>query len=141
VRLFYEVEGGPPIPLPGGGAALVAFMSFAVARGFGAQHAFIALADRLHEAHGLRLGPLTTFYEARPEDAEDEEKLALAWQPAAPLIDSLSALCGLLERDDQAAMLARRAGAETLGRDAGCMAAALVPARAAGRRVRLSYEL
>src|SRR5690606_38334283 len=64
VRLTMEIEGEQaPATLPGDGRDLVAFMSFAVVRGFGAQHPLIALADRLHANHGVRLGPLTTFYD------------------------------------------------------------------------------
>jgi hypothetical protein len=101
VQLFLEIEGGPgSVTLPGGGAALVAFMSFAVSRGFGATHPLIALADRLHDAHHVRLGPLTTFYDAAAEDAEDREKLELAWQPAGPPRESLDALIAAVEGDD-----------------------------------------
>ena len=52
MQLWLEVEGIPArFELPGGGSALVAFMSFAVSRGFGATHPLIALADRaLYEA-------------------------------------------------------------------------------------------
>jgi len=137
-----EVEGeGAAADLPGDGAALVALMSFAVVRGFGAQHPLIALADRLHETHRVRLGPLTTFYDAHVEDAEDLQKLELAWQDAAELRDSLGGLVDVLETDDTARALLRRADAEDLPRQA---AALLEPVRQAaedGKRVRLVYAL
>ena len=90
VQLWLEVEGDPGrFELPGGGSELIAFMSFAVSRGFGATHPLIALADRLHDEHKVRMGPLTTFYEAEAEDAEDREKLELALQDPAPLAAEL----------------------------------------------------
>ena len=77
VQLWLDIEGRPGrFELPGGGSALVAFMSFAVSRGFGATHPLIALADRLHDEHRVRLGALTTFYEAEPEDSEDRENIS-----------------------------------------------------------------
>ncbi len=72
VQLWLDIEDtASRLELPDGGQALVAFMSFAVSRGFGATHPLIALADRLHDEHRVRLGALTTFYEAEPEDSED----------------------------------------------------------------------
>lgn len=127
--------------LPGDGASLVAFMSFAVSRGFGATHPLIALADRLHDTHRVPLGPLTTFYEATPEDAEDRAKLDLAWQPAADLRGAVERLGEALATDGQCTALLRRAGAESLPGEAAAMLPALRRAEAAGARVRLSYTL
>jgi ATP phosphoribosyltransferase regulatory subunit HisZ len=127
--------------LPGGGEALVAFMSFAVSQGFGATHPLIALADRLTETHRLRLGPLTTFYEAEIEDSEDAEKLELAWQEPTPLRDLLERLAALLESDEQCAALVRRANAEGLRGDALALLSTLTAAARSGARVRLSYAL
>lgn len=127
--------------LPGDGASLVAFMSFAVSRGFGATHPFIALADRLHDVYHVPLGPLTTFYEATPEDAEDREKLDLAWQPASDLREAVERLGEALATDGQCAALLRRAGAESLPDEAAAMLPALRRAETAGARVRLSYTL
>lgn len=139
MRLIVEIEGQAPEPI-GGEGALIAFMSFAVMRGFGAQHPLIALADRLHSEHRLRLGPLTTFYEATPEDAEDRQKLELAWQDAEALRDSLEAMLGALATDELARTYLRRAGAETLVAET--EAAAFLARQAAneGRRVRLLFE-
>jgi hypothetical protein len=141
VRLDVRVEGQERvIPLPGEGRELVAFMSFAVSRGFGATHPMIALADRLHDDHGVRLGPLTSFYDGTVEDAEDAEKLELAWQPAAPLSETLAEVVRVLDEDAIAASLARRAEAPAL-RD---QAYALLDAIARlpeSTRVRLEYRL
>ena len=142
MRLFLEADDASPcFEPPGGGHDLVSFMSFAVSRGFGAQHPLIALADRLHESLGLRLGPLTTFYEASPEDAEDREKLALAWQDAAPVAASLRGLIAALAADADCAALLRRSGATALATQAEALLPALDHAAAAGLRVRLSYAL
>lgn len=142
MRLWLEVEGEPGnVGLPDEGADLVGFLSFAVSRGFGATHPLIALADRLHDEHRVRMGPLTTFYEAEAEDQEDVEKLEMAWQEPAPLREELLKLAVAIAGDPMAETLVRRANAGGLAEQAGALAAALEPAVAAGRRVRMVYEL
>jgi hypothetical protein len=137
-----QIDGDPdPVTLPGDGRDLVAFMSFASMRGFGAQHALIALADRLHGDHGVRMGPLTTFYDATIEDIEDAEKIEHAWQPAGPLRAAMEAVATALRTDAQTATLARRGGADGIGVQAEALLAPLDRAAAANRRVRLVYEL
>ena len=141
MHLEVEIEGQAAVPrLPGGGANLVAFMSFAAVRGFGARHPLIALSERV-AALGVRLGPLTTFYERTAEDAIDQANLERAWQAAAPLAASLAALGQALATDERAAALARRAEAGELAGEAAVVLAAIAPAAAAGGRVRLTYEL
>ncbi len=141
MRLTVEIEDGEGEgALPEGGAHLVAFMSFAAVRGFGARHPLIALAERAAEL-GVRLGPLTTFYERRAEDAEDEANLERAWQAAVPLAASLEALGGALRNDGRAASLARRAGAASLAAQAEALRGLAERAASEGRRVRLTYEL
>ena len=141
MRLTVEVEGeGGAVALPGEGAALVAFMSFAAVRGFGARHPLIALAERAADL-GVRLGPLTTFYERHPDDAEDEANLERAWQDAAPLAESLAALGEALARDERAATFVRRAEAETLAAEAEALRAIAERAGRANRRIRLTYDL
>ncbi len=142
VRLVMQIEGEPePVNPPGDGRDLVAFMSFAAMRGFGAQHALIALADRLQAERGVRLGPLTTFYDATVEDIEDAEKIEQAWQPAGPLRAGLGKVAEAMDADVQAQALARRGGAEGIGDQARALLPSLDGAAAAGRRVRLVYEL
>ena len=137
-----EVEGGEDrLEAPNGGAQLIAFMSFAVMRGFGATHPLIALADRLHDVHRVKLGPLTTFYEAEAEDAEDREKLEMAWQEAGALVTSIEKLEEVISGDQQSLALLKRAGAESLVEEAAGLLPALKGAEAAGRRVRLVYAL
>ena len=100
VQLWLQIEGSPQrMDLPGGGSALIAFMSFAVSRGFGATHPLIALADRLHDEHKVRMGPLTTFYELEAEDAEDRKKLELAYQSPAELATELTKVATAIESD------------------------------------------
>lgn len=118
---------------------MVAFLSFAVMSGLGAQHPLLALADRLRRPHRVPLGPLTTFYDATVEDAEDAEKLALAWQPAKELGRSLGMMIAVLESDEQARALLRRAEVEQLRSDAEALLA--LCAGAGERRLRLSYVL
>jgi hypothetical protein len=137
-----QIDGEPnPVTLPGDGRDLLALLSFAAMRGFGAQHALIALADRLHADHGVKLGPLTTFYDATVEDMEDAEKIERAWQPAGPLHAALDQVAKALDSDQQARTLARRGGADSIGGQARALLAPLERAAAAGQRVRLVYEL
>ena len=126
--------------LPGDGAALVAFMSFAEARGFGARHPLVALAERA-AALGVRLSPLAAFCERGAVDAEDEALLERVWQDAAPLAASLAALAGALRADELARTLLRRAGADALPAEADALRALAERAASANRRVRLTYEL
>jgi len=142
MRLQLDIEGSAErVDLPGDGAELVALMSFAVSRGFGATHPLIALADRVYSQHGVRWGPLTTFYEAEAEDSEDREKLEMAWQHAAPLKAELVKLADAIEKDEQALTLARRGMAGAVPEQARALAEALSPAIAGGLRVRLVYDL
>ena len=142
MQLWLEVEGNPSRQdLPGGGAALIAFMSFAVTRGFGATHPLIALADRLHDTHRVRMGPLTTFYEAEAEDAEDREKLDMAWQGPELLRDELLKLVSAFDSDPMCDTFARRASAETLPAEAAALASALEAPAASNTRVRLVFAL
>lgn len=144
MRLMLEVEGDSEpsaVGLPGDGAALVAFMSFAVVRGFGAMHPLAVLADRLAEHHGVTLGPLTMFYERTPEDREDLEKLEMAWQDPVPLRDALDALCAALAQDAEARAYLERAGALELATQASALRGHVDAAAAASRRVRLVYDL
>ncbi|MXY36028.1 MAG: hypothetical protein F4052_07980 [Dehalococcoidia bacterium] len=141
MRLTVEVEGeGDAGALPGEGSALVAFMSFAAVRGFGARHPLIALSERVADL-GVRLGPLTTFYERGPEDSEDEANLERAWQDAGPLAGSLEALVAALAGDERAGAFVRRAGAESLAEEAAALRDIVEGAGRANRRVRLTYEL
>ena len=141
MRLAVEIEGeGEADALPDDGAALVAFMSFAEVRGFGARHPLIALAERA-AALGVRLAPLAAFYEREAADAEDEAMLERAWQEAAPLAPTLAALGEALRADDLARTLLRRADADTLPAEADALRAIAERAARANRRLRLTYEL
>ena len=142
VRLWLDIEGSPSRrELPGDGSQLIAFMSFAVSRGFGATHPLIALADRLYSEHNVRMGPLTTFYEAEAEDSEDREKLEMAWQEAAPLRDELRKLAAAIQSDPLCQTFARRGEAEQLGEQALALVEVLETPAANGSRVRLVYAL
>lgn len=141
MQLRLEIEGEEPVTPLEDGSGLVALMSFALSRGFGAQHPLIALADRLHDQHHVPLGPLTTFYEAGPEDAEDAEKLEHAWQPASDLRASLAAVTCAIRGDEQSQALVRRAGVGDIAAEARSLLPALDAATAAGRRARLVYSL
>lgn len=139
MELIVEVEGGEAASLPGGGADLVAFMSFCVMRGFGAQHPLLALAERA-EAMGVAMGPLTLFYAADVEDSEDREKAGLAWQEAGPLAAAVGGLLGMLAVDEPAVAFVRRAAAGGLGDDLLLLQAIARRAESEGVRLRLLYR-
>lgn len=142
VQLWLEIEGEPGrLELPGQGSQLIAFMSFAVSRGFGAQHPLIALADRLYEQYRVRMGPLTTFYEAEAEDAEDMEKLDLAWQDAPPLREELLKMGEAIPGDELCVTFLRRANSPGLVAEAEALAGLLERPATEGKRVRLVYAL
>ncbi len=143
MKLIVEVEGeGAFGSLPGEGADLVALMSFAVMRGFGAQHPYMDIVDRLHLDHDVRLGPLTTFYEGAVEDEEDAAKLEMAWQDAARLGASLEAMVRGLEAGDATLdTLVEQVYGEGLREQAAAVLAIARDAESKGLRVRLSYAL
>lgn len=141
MRLTLEVDGAEPVSdIPGEGAELVAIMSFAVVRGFGATHPLAVLADRLH-ALKVPLGPITTFYEREPEDAEDREKLERAWQDPAELALSLRAIARAMRDDEQAATLAHRGNVTAAAEEIDALLPHIDAAAAASHRVRLVYDL
>jgi hypothetical protein len=142
MQLYVEIEGETEPPGdPVGGPGLVGFVSFAAMRGFGAQHPMLDLADHLYEKHRVRLGPLTTFYEGHVEDAEDEEKLNMTWQPAAELQESVDQAIEALDSAGECRDLLQRAQAESLPADLRALREHIQKAAAAGKRVRLSYAL
>lgn|GEM_PF-937411 len=145
VRLRVEIadeDGVRELPeLPGGGAAFVAFLSFALARGLGGQHPLIALAEHLRREHRLRLGPFERFYEGVPEDEEDTALLERMWQPAAELEEAVNGLAACLERDELGRALAERGAAPGLLAEVAALRELLREPAARGARVRLSYEL
>jgi hypothetical protein len=143
MQLTVEIEGeGPRGPLPGDGADLVALMSFAVVRGFGAEHPYMEIIDRLHLDYDMRLGPITTFYEGTVEDEEDAAKFELAWQDAGRLRESLEAMERGLSAGDTAldALIAEVRG-EGLREQVAAVRAIAAEAEALGKKIRLSYVL
>ena len=141
MRIHLEDDSGAVLgEVPGNGAELVAFMSFAVVRGFGAEHPYVALSERL-AAGGVKIGPLTTFYEREPEDAEDRTKLELAWQDPGELSEALHSAVSLLRSDDQCRALLERAEGEELPSQAEALLPFLAESRKRGARVRLTYDL
>lgn len=142
VEVADEAGGVRRLPeLPGGGAALVAFMSFALARGLGGQHPLTALAEHLRREHRVALGPFERFYEGVPEDAEDLALLERMWQPVGELTEALAGLLACLRGDELGRTLAARGGAEGLEAEAATLHGLLASEAGGGIRVRLSYEL
>ena len=123
---------------------LLALLSFGIAEPYGTQHPLTALIRRLKRVHGIDVDPLLTFYDRDTEDAEDEAKLAAAWQPARALRDCLAAVRAALSSDATAAALLTEAGTPALP---GLLAeleamAADIDARGGGTgRVQISFSL
>src|SRR5690606_13339893 len=109
-----------------------AFMSFCVARGFGAEHPLLTIAERLDLDHGVRIGPFTHFYEADAEDSEDTEKLELAWQEPARLAESAAKAATALRDDPRLRELAAKAGEGDLPAQMAALAAEAGRAQEAG---------
>ncbi len=116
-------------------------MSFAVSRGFGATHPLIALADRLHDEHKVRMGPLTTFYELEAEDAEDRAKLELAYQSPSEVAAELEKVVAAMESDTACQTFARRGDATELTAQARALIRLLEQPASDGKRIRLVYAL
>ena len=55
---------------------LVNFMSFVVAYDYGSTHELAQLAQVLRRELGIKLAPLATFYDAEPEDDENDAETA-----------------------------------------------------------------
>lgn len=142
MELRIEVEGVEDVPpLPGNGAGLAAFCSFAVMRGFGAEHPLLALAERFDQQGGIRIGPFTRFYDASVADAEDAEKIELAWQQPESLRASAAAAARMLQEDPEAARLAAEGGTPRLGAELETLAGVAAQAAASGARIRMTYLL
>lgn len=105
--LFVETDPPSPVPLRFSTDArpLLALLSFGIVEPYGTQHPLTELIRRLKKTHAIDVLPLLTFYDRDTEDAEDEAKLAAAWQPAAALRDCLAAARAAIARDDEAAAL------------------------------------
>lgn len=142
MQLYVDIEGKGTAPaLPGDGAALVALLSFAAMRGFGAEHPLIALSERLQMEHHVAMGPLTTFYAGTVDDEEDARKLDLAWQEAGPLLASVEGAVRAMTEDERCRVLVDMAGTPGLIDELRVLADTVRPAVEGGARVRLSYAL
>ena len=94
-----------PFEFHGDAQPLLALLSFGVAEPFGTQHPLTEFVRRLKRAHKIDVEPLLTFYDRDTEDAEDEAKLAAAWQSAEALRDCLGAMRAVLASDEATAAL------------------------------------
>jgi hypothetical protein len=81
---------------------LVAFLSFAFAARYGAQHDLTKLALLLRGERKIALDPLLTFADRHVEVDADARELERVWQPAGPLADTIDAVRGALESGDPA---------------------------------------
>jgi hypothetical protein len=140
--LIFETD--PPAARPAGfdgdTSALVNFMSFAVAYDYGSTHELAQLAQILRRELGVRLTPLTVFYDAEPEDEEDRERLAKAWQEAGPLRETCDQIIeAFRQHGDRLRMLT--ASAPELEMQIAHLRDLTAAAETRNARVRLSYLL
>lgn len=141
-QLIFETD--PPASLPfefdWDTSDLVNFMSFAVAYDYGSTHELAQLAQVLRRELGVKLTPLTNFYDAEPEDDEDRERLAKAWQEAGPLRETCERILRAFEEHGSRLrpLTASATGLEPLLAQLRDLAGW---AQERGSRVRLSYRL
>jgi hypothetical protein len=121
-------------------APLVYFLSFAYAARYGSQHELTKAALLLRGGeHKLDLKPLLTFADRDAEEPIDKRDLERAWQDAAPLAECCRAVVAAIDadasiREHLAEFPTLRDLIEELGQIA-------EDAAAAGRRIRLTYEM
>ena len=120
-------------------APLLGLMAFGVAEPFGSQHPLTILVRRLKREHGLDVAPLLSYYDRDVRDAEDREKLAAAWQDAAPLRACVAAVRAAIAADPEAPALL--AGFETIPDLLAELEALSETAARGGGRIRLSFTL
>lgn len=141
-RLFFEADAGEPCPITFGGATddLVAFLSFAFAARYGAQHDLTKLAMLLRGEHKIDLAALLTFADRDVEVEADARELERAWQDAAPLAACIDAINAALDGGDEraGALMADAPALRPRLRELGEMARW---AAARGARARLTFEL
>jgi len=141
-RLYFETDAGEPCPIEFGGSTdpLVAFLSFAFAARYGAQHELTKLAMLLRGERKIDLAPLLTFADSNVEVDADRRELERVWQDAAPLAATVDAVVAALESGDERidALLAETPAVLPLLRDLGAMARW---AADRGARARLTFTL
>jgi len=99
------------------------------------------MVERLARSLGVRLNPLTNFYERQPEDDIDEKNIELAWQDPSPLEVTLLNLARALDEDSEVKLLAKQGQVGNLKSEIATMLPLLSQAARDGRRVRLLYDL
>jgi hypothetical protein len=141
-RFFVEIDAPEPCPMEFGGPSdvLVPFLSFAFATRYGAQHEYSQLALFLRGQHKIDLTPLLTFADRNVEEDADATELERVWQDAAPLVDTLERVIGVLSSGDERVEAAIAVEPALVGRleDLRRMAAW---AAERGARVRMTFEL
>ncbi|MGE0057048.1 MAG: hypothetical protein AB7T32_03575 [Dehalococcoidia bacterium] len=86
--------------MAGDSADLVYFLSWAFSARYGASHELAEASMLLRGEFGIDLRPLLTFADRDVEMEADAEMLEKAWQDAAPLAASCSAVVEALSGDD-----------------------------------------
>ena len=101
-RFFFETDAPTPCPIEFDGAAdvLAAFLSFAFATRYGAQHPLSALALHLRATYKIDMKPLTFFADRNAVDDADRADLDAAWQDAASLAETLRRVVEAMESED-----------------------------------------
>jgi hypothetical protein len=92
---------GCPVTFTGPTFDLAAFISFAFATRFGADHELAAAATQLQRKHKIELRPLITFADSEPDDEADRQELARSWQDAARLAETAQAAVDAFAADER----------------------------------------
>jgi hypothetical protein len=141
-RFFFEsaANGDAPADAVEGAGVLAAFLSFAFATRYGAQHPFAALALHLRAAHKVDMTPLSHFADRDVADDDDRADLERAWQDAAPLAETAARIVEVLESGDvrAKALVAETPDLLPALRELRDLAAS---AAARGHRARLTFAL
>jgi hypothetical protein len=141
-RLIVDVDAEQACPIAFSGATdeLVAFLSFGFAARYGAQHPLTSLALLLRGEYKIDLTPLLTFADREVEVEADARELERAWQPAAPLSETIDAVLTAMSSGDERIDELTSGTPELLARmrELGAM---VRWASQRGARVRLTFEL
>ena len=102
-RLYVETDATEPCPADFGGPTdvLVYFLSLAFSTRYGSIHPLSQLALMLRLEKKIDMKPITTFADRDIEEESDAREMERAWQDAAPLAASLTAVNAELASPDE----------------------------------------
>ncbi len=126
--------------LAGESADLVYFLSWAFSARYGASHELAEASMLLRGEFGIDLRPLLTFADREVEMEADADMLEKAWQDAAPLAESCSAVVEALGSDDTR-LVAIRENYPALRNQIAGLGQIAAAAAEHGSRIRVTFEM